>query len=307
MNILLAIDDSKYSEAATEAVMARMWPSNTSFKVVSVLDESESPRSNQAEPNFPTPASGSQEAVKKVVAGVTTRLKEKFPDADIDEQILFGNPKESLLDCAANWPADLIAVGTHGRRGLTRILLGSVSQSLLLYGQCSTLIVRLPVSDKKAGALNKSPERLLVPLDPSEHSRRALDWILQLPWSDHTQFKILCVLPPLVSGHMDGLSLLQGDEHSSDRLKGRATAERLIDECKSKLAGAFGAERVSGEVTEGDAGETIVRVAEKWPADLVLMGTRGHGTVKRLWLGSISQAVVLQAPCPVEVVKCLIP
>jgi len=300
MNILLAIDDSKYSEAATEAIMARMWPSDAYFKVVSVLDEAESSKAHQSEQAASAPSPHSPQAIRNAVSATANRLREKFPTAPVLEEILYGHPKEALLDYASTWPADLIAVGTHGRRGLTRILLGSVSQTLLLYGQCSTLIVRLSGGENAPVTAGKGLERILIPVDPSEHSKRALDWLLHFPWDHQAQFKILSVIPP-----MDGLSLLQEDQYSADRLKARAAAQTLIDESKSKLAAAFGPDRITAEIAEGDPADIIIKAAQRWPADLVLMGTRGHGTAKRLWLGSIAQEVVLHASCPVEVVKRL--
>ncbi len=305
MKILLTDDDSIYSEAACDALLARIWPPKSNFKIISVLDESEAPKSTQSGLSSEGGATlpGSLEAVQQLLKRISAQLQQKFPDADVTHEILYGNSKDKILDCATKWSANLIVAGSHGRTGLTRILLGSVSQTILLYGQCSTLIVRLPKSEQEVNDTNKSPQRVLIPLDLSEHSQKALDWVLSLEWGDECKFKILTVLPPLADKFSDGLALLQDEALSAERVRFRNEAQQLVDDSKARLAQKYGTERISADLLEGDVGETILTKANSWPASLIVMGTRGHGWLKRLWLGSTSQEVVLQAPCSVEVVK----
>jgi nucleotide-binding universal stress UspA family protein len=63
---------------------------------------------------------------------------------EVAGDIIEGHPKQVLLDEAEKWGADLIVVGSHGRRGLDRFLLGSVSQAVALHARCSVEIVRVP-------------------------------------------------------------------------------------------------------------------------------------------------------------------
>ncbi|HEY9682889.1 MAG TPA: universal stress protein [Oculatellaceae cyanobacterium] len=289
MKILLALDESSYSEYAADVVLAREWPAQSTFKVVSVVEDSDSLQS----------ATATEILLRKTAL----KLKEKFPAASITEDVLYGDCKNVLLECAALWRPDLIAVGTHGRRGLTRILLGSVSQAVLLYAEASVLIARLPKAKNRTPDLRHPPKRVLVPIDPSEHSTRVLDWILALEWPDGCHFKILTVLPPMVNVYSDGLDMLQGESQSLVRVRAKSAGKDLLEESQAKLSDKFRTAHVDTALLEGDAGDTILSVANSWPADLIVMGSRGHGTFKKLWLGSVSQEVVLQAPCPVEVVK----
>ena len=57
-----------------------------------------------------------------------------------------GDPRRAIIDSAAQWPADLIVIGSHGRRGLDRFLLGSVAESVVRHAQCSVEVVRTPVA-----------------------------------------------------------------------------------------------------------------------------------------------------------------
>lgn len=60
--------------------------------------------------------------------------------------------------------------------------------------------------------------------------------------------------------------------------------------------------QISTQVLEGSPEKLIIEEATRWPADLIVVGSHGHGPVQRLLLGSVAQAVALHAPCPVEIV-----
>ena len=63
---------------------------------------------------------------------------------DASASVREGDPKTVILDCATEWGADLIVVGSHGRKGVARFVLGSVSEVVARYARCSVEIVRLP-------------------------------------------------------------------------------------------------------------------------------------------------------------------
>ena len=59
--------------------------------------------------------------------------------------LIEGDPKSQIIDVAKEWPADLIVLGSHGRKGLSRFLMGSVSEAVVRHAHCSVEIVRTPV------------------------------------------------------------------------------------------------------------------------------------------------------------------
>lgn len=124
--VLLATDGSETSIAAAQAVAARPWPIESEFRIVSV-----------AEPWAIKPStSRPQEAVdgaERVLAGA---------GLNASTDVLSGNAKEVILEEARNWGADLIVVGSHGRRGFKRFLLGSVSETVAMNANCSVVVVR---------------------------------------------------------------------------------------------------------------------------------------------------------------------
>ncbi len=124
--VLLATDGSKTSAAAAQAVAGRPWPTESKFRIVSV-EEPWVIKSSRRE---------SQEAV--------TTAEQVLASAGFKAsgEVLSGNAKEVILEDARKWGADLIVVGSHGRRGFKRFLLGSVSETVAMNAHCSVVVVR---------------------------------------------------------------------------------------------------------------------------------------------------------------------
>ncbi|MFN7931110.1 MAG: universal stress protein [Blastocatellia bacterium] len=144
--ILLGVDDSSFSQAAVEAVAQRLWDAGTHVKIVSAVDNhfAASDGSNQYEI--------ARHALDRAVA----TLRQSRNQFELSGEIIEGAPKEVLLAEAEKWGAELLVVGSHGRRGLDRFLLGSVSQAVALHAPCSVEIVRTPGLHKKSGAAQTS-------------------------------------------------------------------------------------------------------------------------------------------------------
>ncbi|HWP43254.1 MAG TPA: universal stress protein [Blastocatellia bacterium] len=142
MRILLATDGSQCSVAAARSIASRPWPEATEVRVVSAVD--------LVVPVI-EPWYGAPELIGRIERE-TSKLAEKavnsarqiLSDAGIEssESILVGNPKVSILDEAKDWDADLIVVGSHGRRGIDRALQGSVSEAVAMHAHCSVEVIR---------------------------------------------------------------------------------------------------------------------------------------------------------------------
>ena len=146
MKILLAIDGSVFSDRAVEEVARRPWPPGSEVKIVSVI---EPPITPMTEP-FVLPTLYWEEAEKAAEEQANEALKHGVKaissahgdSLQVSTEILKGYPKQVILDEAERWGSDLIVVGSHGRRGLTRLLLGSVSQAVAAHAGCSVEIVK---------------------------------------------------------------------------------------------------------------------------------------------------------------------
>lgn len=149
MNVLVAVDESSHSEAALAAVVRRFQPESVTVRVMHVV---EWPRNLAAPFSFAEGPSAAEtilavhEAMRndgrRLIERAVSRLREaRFT---VESTLVEGDVRRAILDEAAAWPADLIVLGSHGRTGLTRLLLGSVSEAIVRHAPCSVEVVRHP-------------------------------------------------------------------------------------------------------------------------------------------------------------------
>jgi nucleotide-binding universal stress UspA family protein len=143
MKILLAIDESGSSQAAVQSVLATAWPSGTEIKVLHVVEPPSLLMEREMsgpDPEFEQVWNALREQAKDLVAKAAEALRK--PGWNITPALEEGDPKSKIIDLANDWHADLIVVGSHGRKALHRFLLGSVSEAVARHAHCSVEIVR---------------------------------------------------------------------------------------------------------------------------------------------------------------------
>ena len=143
MTILPAIDGSKFSEAALRAVAAQA-PRDTKVWVLHVLEPPSTLLGREMggyKPEFEAVWKTRRGQAKALVAKAAERLRDSGLNAT--PILKEGDPKSRIIDLATEWHADLIVVGSHGRRGLNRFLMGSVSEGVARHANCSVGIVRI--------------------------------------------------------------------------------------------------------------------------------------------------------------------
>ena len=149
MKILLAIDDSPCSEAAVDAVIARYRPENAEVHVLHVDEWPKDLPTSLAFAEGPNAAANivaMREEVRIRGRNLTDRAADRLREAHFraTSEVREGDPRHVVLDCAAERHADVIVLGSHGRRGIQRFLLGSVSESVVRHASCSVDVVREP-------------------------------------------------------------------------------------------------------------------------------------------------------------------
>jgi nucleotide-binding universal stress UspA family protein len=309
MKVLLAIDDSLNSRAATASLLQRDWPEGTQVKVISVVE----PIAPVLEIPFGDPRATASEMCRQVqdelleatdgLAQICSwQLAEKFGDENVSYRAIGGRIAETILKESEEWAADLVVVGSHGRTALKRLFLGSVSRAILLHAKCSVEIVKIPgeFSDNDIGKM-RSPRKILVPLDFSIHSASILDTIAGNKWSNDTEFLLLNVVKLYANeesknGEMGALALIL----DKDNLKYAALELELY---ASRLRKKLDEGKVEIRCETGDARSVIIDVAGRWNADLIVMGSHGRSGVARIIFGSVSEYVVGHSKVPVQIVR----
>jgi nucleotide-binding universal stress UspA family protein len=143
--------------------------------------------------------------------------------------------------------------------------------------------------------------KILLAIDGSTDSDAAVDEVARLPWAPDCEVKVLTVIEMPIIPTIDPPWLVYLDKVEQSF---RERAEADIKGAVSKLGmGECKTLRVAGEVIIGTAKQVILDEAEKWGADLIVLGSRGLGALDRFLLGSVSHAVTQHAKCSVEVVR----
>ena len=150
MRILLAIDDSKFSEAAAETVIEQARPHGTEVRISHVV---ESPPLLVArelggyEPVLENVLQSQKQHAETLVAKAAELLRAR--GLDVTAVLEMGDAKSKILDVAEEWHADLIVLGSPGRKGLNRFLMGGVSDAVARHACCSVEIVRICPANAK--------------------------------------------------------------------------------------------------------------------------------------------------------------
>lgn len=149
MKILLATDGTKHSDSAIEMVGNLKLSDGDEVKIVSVVDMAVPLSVDIYAGYLPTTAEiekTAQENAEKIVETASKNIRESFADKNvfISTEVLLGSPESRIVETAEEMHANLIIVGSHGYNRWERLLLGSVSDSVVHHSPCSVLVVRNP-------------------------------------------------------------------------------------------------------------------------------------------------------------------
>jgi len=160
VKILLAIDGSEHSARTVDALGSHPWPTGSTVRVLSVVDQVVTATPEVAIFSAETIDAERQQLVQ-VADELTTRFANWLCSSGLtaEKQVRRGDPKTVIIDEAQEWGADLIVVGSHGHTGIKRWLLGSVAQSVVSHAPCSVYVVR--ERDQRQTAETSESERAL--------------------------------------------------------------------------------------------------------------------------------------------------
>ncbi|MEM5344954.1 universal stress protein [Paraburkholderia azotifigens] len=230
--------------------------------------------------------SDARDAVQKIAALFPGTLETDVIDLSKRD----GDTVHALLDTAAHWQADLLVMGARHHRGLLRWIEGAVSEPVTRRANSSLLVVP---ENSRVGT-DRRPQRILFALDGSAHSLGALRIGLQFA-SAQTQLRAIYVVDRAV--HLFDIApvdMLEGAFIEEGRVALELAARIVESEGRTAETALIETNR-----TGDDVPHAIVRDAEQWNADLLVVGTHGRRGVARWFLGSVATRTLRLADTPV--------
>jgi nucleotide-binding universal stress UspA family protein len=227
------------------------------------------------------------------------RFSEPATAAGVRTDVALGQgpvPAE-ILDLARALPADLLVMGTHGRGGFERLVLGSVAEKVLRKACCPVLTVP-PLAEPGVGAGPPLFARILCPVDFSPSSMKALGYALSLAQEAKASLTVLHVLEwspdqdVREHRHFDVLGYRRYLEEEALRSLHAAIPEEARLWCQTHEVVAAGKARLE-----------IARAAREGKADLIVMGVQGRGAVDVMLFGSTAHHVIRESHLPVLTIR----
>jgi nucleotide-binding universal stress UspA family protein len=202
-------------------------------------------------------------------------------------EVWHGDPAQTIVNAGVRAGVSLVAMTTHGRRGLDRLRFGSVAETVVRKASVPVLLVRGQVRWP-----GHRPPRILVPVDGSERSAAIIPIVARLARPLQAVTELVHVLPaqPPVEYQAPALSLPGGGP-------GRAAAMAYLERAGAPLAAQD--VKIERVILEGPPAIVITRHAADVGADLVAMSTHGRSGVARLLVGSVAEQVLRTTDVPV--------
>jgi nucleotide-binding universal stress UspA family protein len=202
-------------------------------------------------------------------------------------QLVRGDPADEIVRYARETGQDLVAMSTHGRSGLDRLVNGSVAERVLHGCEVPLLLC----SPRAFGASRVDRfERILVALDGSERSERVLPLVERVAAAHGAEVKLLRV-EPFVASEIPSPAL--SDLWEPQRLE--ASLGRAVDRLQGAGLNAM------ASASYGDVPAELLRACDG--ADLLAITTHGRSGISRWWFGSVAEEVLRRARCPLLVVR----
>jgi nucleotide-binding universal stress UspA family protein len=228
--------------------------------------------------------------VRRVLEAAGIGSSDATPMAEAGEDV-----PAAIVDQAVARAADLLVMGTHGRSGFNRLLLGSVTEEVLHKAPCPVLTV--PPHAPATAPAHVAFKHILCALDFSPASMQALGFALDLGRQGDGRVTVLHVIEWLAEHEPRTYVHFNVPEYR------RHLNEEAHERLRAVVAESRTQTKVEDLVSTGRAYRAILETATKTKADLIVMGAQGHGGLGLALFGSTTQQVVRAAECPVLTVR----
>ncbi len=293
--ILLATDFSRWARRAEDYAFALACSWKATFTVLTVAEFP--PGLN---PDYPV----NQQYLADLLKNASSQLVDLKGRAErrgiaVTTRVATGIPSEEVITAARAEDSDLLVVGTRGKTGLAHVLLGSTAERVIRGAPCPVLAIRMePADAEQEEGTSSRPvtlERILVPVDFSDCSLDALEYAVAVAQQAKASLMLLHVLEPVSYG--------------VDFTLGQSRARRLeVETWTKRLEELASSHRhpdmpVESRLRGGLPADSILDSAKTLPCDLIIMGTHGRRGISHTISGSVAEAVLRKARCPVLTVR----
>lgn len=299
--ILVPTDFSGHSEEALKAALQLKGDFGAQLTVLHVFDVSEMLGLGWTVYGESLEA----EVISRMESDARKALTEFVKKAGASEEevttlVARGRPFVEAVRLARNENADLIVMGTHGRKGIEHLLMGSNAEKVVRKAHCSVLTIKR-LEERKKPPFPAS--KILVPTDFSLTSERAMSMALKLAQKYQAHILLLHIFADLKVQEAiqwtEYLPTPQTELELEEGIRRRAEEEMNAFIAKFPVGDVKVTTRISSDVPH----KGIVETALKENADLIVMGTHGRSGLNYLLMGSTAEKVVRTSPCPVLTVK----
>jgi nucleotide-binding universal stress UspA family protein len=300
MRILLATDGSPDAEGALAFVAALPLPEGAAVRLVSVMSDPPVPLGPAGDvppgswQTWEQCCRAEQAQTSEALARAAAALQRD--GVAVGSEVRPGQPAGEILAAAEEFDADLVVLGSKGRVGLERFLLGSVAENVARHCPRPVVIARAPRHDLQA---------VIVALDGSEHATHAAEYLAGFPLAVDTEVTAVSVAPPYHPPTVE-----------SGATGSRASAARELEQIRWDAAAALAeaarprletaGRKINAVVRMGDPADEILGLTRELEADLIVCGARGVSFLRGLISGSVADRLLRllrSASCSVLLVR----
>lgn len=282
LRVLFATDGSDASAAAADWLQLLPLPAGSALRVVTILEAH----------GFQTPESlkgAEMEWGHRILGKAEDQLARE--GVRMTHGIIRGAPTLEILGAADAFDATLVVVGSHGRTGFERFLLGSVAENVAKHARCPVLVARKPQNRLR---------QVLLAVDGSAHCEHAIAFCAAFPLPADTGISVCHVYhryypasevayAPEFASTLEEVWKQQQDE-----------AEQLVARINLRLEQSR--KKISSKIRTGDPAAELLDLQKQQEADLIIAGTRGISAVEAIVMGSVADRVLRHADCSVLLV-----
>jgi len=283
MKLLIAVDSAISTDVLLGAIGVRPWPDGTTAHVLSVVADADVPEELWREEGYGKRAV--QREMERRGEQITALSVERLRESGIPAEVVVtrGDARFLIPFFARKWSSDLIFVRAHVRKDYAHWMLGSVARAVVSTAPCSVQIVR----DAGEAQTLDSGRRVVLATDGSKTSTQAARAVAARPWPEGSEFRVISVEEPWTI--------------KSSRVTDEREAQEAVSSAQQVLASA--GLKATGAVLSGNTKQAILQEAQNWAAELIVVGSHGRRGFKRFLLGSVSEAIAMNAHCSVVVVR----